>query len=373
VLATPEWRGRTGIESQVKSAPGSQFLSPERRLPNRDSRMQFLNRLKTSWPPESWRDVTIIVAVSGGADSVSLLCGLAELRDQQSPGKLVAAHFNHRLREASDSDAQFVQHLAKKVDVECEVGTAPKPLEQSGGDGVEAVARSARYDFLLKTAEKFGARYVATAHTADDQAETILHRVLRGTGLAGLAGIPRTRQLNDAVTLIRPLLEFSRNDVVEYLAARHQSFCLDESNEDPSYTRNRIRHALLPQLAAQYNPQVRKALLRLGQLAGEAQHVVEQRTGQLLEQSRRQKCANQVIIDCTTLRPESPHLICETLIQLWKDQSWPLQQMGMTEWNALANLVTQHSDLRGNERRLNLPGNIRAIRSDGYLELTRTL
>lgn len=332
--------------------------------------MQFLERLKTSWSPDSWRDVTVIVAVSGGADSVSLLCGLAELRDQDSPGKLVAAHFNHRLRAASDSDSQFVQHLAAKLNIDCEVGTATKPLDQIGKDGLEAAARAARYEFLLRTAKKFGARYVATAHTADDQAETILHRVLRGTGLAGLAGIPRIRALSEAAMLIRPLLEFSRADVVEYLASRHQSFCLDESNEDVSFTRNRIRHAMLPQLAAQYNPNVREALLRLGQLAGEAQQVIEQRANQLLVQSRRQQSANQVTIDCTTLRLEPPHLICEALIQLWKDQRWPLQQMGMAEWNALANLVAQSADLRGSERSLNLPGNIRAIRSDGELKLT---
>ncbi len=330
--------------------------------------MPFLDRLKISWPPEAWQELTVVIAVSGGADSVSLLCGLAELRGANAPGKLVAAHFNHRLRAAADDDAQFVQSLAKKLGLPVEIGVAAEPLAHSGGDGIEAAARSARYDFLLKTAEKFGARYLATAHTADDQAETILHRVIRGTGLAGLAGIPRARRLSIAVTLIRPLLGFSRADVVEYLASRQQTFCLDESNEDPSYTRNRIRHALLPQLAAQYNPNVREALLRLGQLAEDAQLIIEDRARELLQQAILSGSQNHIALNGAILYDEAPFLICEVLILLWKEQSWPLQQMGMAEWTALANLLTKP----GSETRsLNLPGKIHVQLSGCTLNLTR--
>jgi tRNA(Ile)-lysidine synthase len=329
--------------------------------------MQFLERLKSAWPPAGWQDVTVVVAVSGGADSVSLLCGLAELREQIAPGKIVAAHFNHRLRPASDNDAQFVEKLANELGIACEVGVAAEPLEQSGGDGVEAAARVARYDFLRQTAAKFGARYVATAHTADDQAETILHRVLRGTGLAGLAGIPRIRALSEAAMLIRPLLEFSRADVVEFLASRRQSFCLDESNEDVSFTRNRIRHALLPQLASQYNPNVRDALRRLGQLAEDAQLIIQDRARQLLLQAMLSGSQNHIALNGAVLSDEAPFLICEVLILLWKEQSWPLQQMGMAEWNAIANLITQPG---GEPRCLNLPGNIRATHAGCTLELT---
>lgn len=330
--------------------------------------MPFLDRLRQSWPPEAWQDVTVVVAVSGGADSVSLLCGLAAMRPENSPGKLVAAHFNHRLRATADDDARFVHDLTKKLGIQCEVGIAKELLQQGGGDGIEAAARSARYDFLLQTAEKVGARYVATAHTADDQAETILHRVIRGTGIAGLAGIPRSRVLSPAVSLIRPLLDFSRADVVEYLSSRQQSFCLDESNEDPSYTRNRIRHALLPQLAAQYNPNVREALLRLGQLAGEAQQVIEQQANELMEQAVQIKLENGVVVDCSRLRDVSPHLVCEMLIQVWKSQNWPLQQMGLDEWRVLAGEIARTDKQMSC---LNLPGNIRAERTSDELQLTR--
>lgn len=330
--------------------------------------MLFAHCLASSWPPDDWRDVTVVVAVSGGADSVSLLCGLHELRAENASGKLIVAHFNHRLRPAADDDARFVEQLAEQLDLICEVGVAEEPVKVSGGDGVEAEARSARYAFLLQTAQKYGARFVATAHTADDQAETVLHRVLRGTGIAGLAGIPRVRALSEAVTLIRPLLEFTRADVVEYLAARRQSFCLDESNEDPSYTRNRIRHALLPQLAAQYNPNVREALLRLGRLAGESQQVIEQAAQGLAKEVVRNESPNQVHVDCTNLASESTHLIREMLIAVWKHQAWPQQQMGLEEWDALAGMVQQSL---ADKQVQTLPGNIRAERHEEKLLLWR--
>lgn len=331
--------------------------------------MSFLTRLGESWPINDWGDLSVVVAVSGGADSVALLCGLHELRAKEASGGLIAAHFNHRLRAGAEHDAQFVQQICQRLGVRCAVGVAEESIKEGADDGVEAAARVARYGFLLKTAEQAGARYVATAHTADDQAETVLHRVLRGTGIAGLAGIPRARQLSEAVTLIRPLLDFTRGEVVEYLAARHQTYCIDESNEDPSYTRNRIRHALLPQLAAQYNPNVRAALVRLGQLAGEAQQVIDQRVAAVAQKAVQIDSADQVTVACKSLKKEPPYLIRELLIQIWKQQAWPLQQMGHAEWHALAELVAAKSSKHPSS--LNLPGNIRASKEADQLQLTR--
>ena len=122
-------------------------------------------------------------------------------------GRVIAAHCNHQLRPAeADADEAFVVDLCRRLGVACEVGRAA--LDPDGGDGVEAAAREARYRFLEETADRVGARYVVTAHTADDQAETILHRILRGTGVGGLGGMSRTRPLGQA-TLLRPLLTFA--------------------------------------------------------------------------------------------------------------------------------------------------------------------
>jgi tRNA(Ile)-lysidine synthase len=334
---------------------------------------QFLQRLQNAWPPNDWHDVTVAVAVSGGADSVSLLCGLAELREDPSAsaaGKLVVLHFNHKLRSAADDDEHFVRALAARLKLPCEVGhAADRAIRMEGNpDGLEAAAREVRYAFLLQTAERLGARYVATAHTADDQAETILHRILRGTGLAGLAGIPRIRALSPAVTLIRPLLDFNRSEVVQYLSDRQQNYRLDESNEDPSFTRNRIRHALLPQLAAQYNPSVREALLRLGKQAGDAQQVLESQAQQLTSRCADFESEREVTLDCDQLQSVPIHLLRELLVQIWKHQRWPQQQMGFAELDALAALLLNPDS---GPTSLNLPGNIRATKQADQLKLTR--
>ena len=219
-----------------------------------------------SWPKLgilfSWRDVTVMVAVSGGADSVALLLALRAIT-QQVAGQLVVAHFNHRLRGAeSDGDERFVRQLCQHAEIGCTVAHADGALA-STGDGVEAAARQQRYEFLRAAANHRGARYVVTAHTADDQAETVLHRVVRGTGLAGLSGIPISRRLSEMTTIIRPLLSARRSAVLAYLHDRQQPFREDSSNELVVFTRNRIRHQLLPLLEQQFNPQVVPSLLHL--------------------------------------------------------------------------------------------------------------
>ena len=156
---------------------------------------EFERSVARAWEPGLWCDTTVLVAVSGGADSVALLLALWGVSAQGS-GKLMVAHFNHRLRGAdSDADEQFVDSLGRRLGLTVEMGRARQPITP-GGDGIEAGARDQRYQFLREVADRAGARYVVTAHTANDQAETLLHRIVRGTGVAGLAGIPFTRTLS---------------------------------------------------------------------------------------------------------------------------------------------------------------------------------
>src|SRR5262245_22639104 len=188
----------------------------------------FLANLAAAWPPANWQDVTVLVAVSGGADSAALLRGLVEIR-AAGEGRLIAAHFNHKLRGAeSDADQAFVEQLGRELGVKVVAGRRAG----EGGLATEESLREARYEFLTSISGVYGARYVATAHTADDQVETVLLNVLRGTGLAGLAGIPRIRQLAEATTLIRPLLDVTRADVLEFLAGLKQPFREDASNRN---------------------------------------------------------------------------------------------------------------------------------------------
>ena len=167
------------------------------------------------------------------------------------------------------------EQLARQLGLACEVADGRR---RSGGwhrgQGIEATARRARYAVLEEMAGRSGARFVVTAHTADDQAETILHRILRGTGLRGLGGMARSRRLGPA-TLLRPLLGIGRAELAAYLRDRRQAFRTDASNRDLRFARNRIRNELLPLLLAHYNPAVVDALLRLGELAGESQSLID--------------------------------------------------------------------------------------------------
>jgi tRNA(Ile)-lysidine synthase len=327
---------------------------------------RFTRQLAAAWPPERWHDLTVLVAVSGGADSAALLRGLAEIR-LAGPGRLVGAHFNHGLRGAeSDADEQSVVELCRSLGLECEVGRAEAPLVAAGSDGLEAAARQARYAFLQAAAERIGARYVVTAHTADDQAETILHRIVRGAGLAGLAGIPRHRRLGPAVTLLRPMLGLRRSDVMAYLAEIGQPYREDATNLDAAYTRNRIRQELLPQLARQYNPQVVEALLRLGRLAGEAQSVISAQVHVLLPKCVRREAPDRLSIDCRALGAEPRAIVRELLVAAWRGQGWGEQSMGFDHWERLAELA-----LSSEPASLTLPGAVQATRRGDALSLVQ--
>ena len=221
-----------------------------------------------------------LLAVSGGPDSTALCAAMIELATSGAlPLALGAAHFDHGMRTASARDAEWVAAFAQRQGLAFigERGDVPR-LRKERHLSLEEAAREARMEFLERAAVDWGAGFVATGHTLDDQAETVLFRILRGTGLAGLAGIPLSRSISEAspdVRLVRPMLGVSRREVIEYLSSRGLDYLTDETNFDTAgQTRARIRHELLPALAAGFNPNVRDALVRLGGRAAEAEAVI---------------------------------------------------------------------------------------------------
>jgi tRNA(Ile)-lysidine synthase len=204
----------------------------------------------------------VTVAVSGGPDSVCLLEVLRELAPRFEI-KLSVAHFNHKLRgSASDEDERFVAKLAARCGLRCYCASANVARSK---DNLEQAARRARRAFFAELIRKGYTDRVALGHTRDDQAETVLFRLLRGSGLAGLAGIyPVT-----ADGYIRPFLEITRAEVEEFLRSRGIEWREDATNRDPRFARNRIRGSLLPQLAREWNPHIADALAHLADLAHE--------------------------------------------------------------------------------------------------------
>jgi tRNA(Ile)-lysidine synthase len=200
---------------------------------------------------------TVLVAVSGGADSVALLHFLVELAPAWRL-QLHVLHVDHQLRPDSPADADFVRVFGARLGVPVDVVTVM--VDPRGS--VEAGAREARYAALEAAAARLGAHRIAVGHTADDQAETVLMRLLEGAGVRGLAGIPPVRG-----RIIRPLIDMHRAALETALGAAGVSWVEDPTNRDPKFLRNRIRHELLPLLADSYNPGIAAALTRVSALA----------------------------------------------------------------------------------------------------------
>ncbi len=181
---------------------------------------------------------------------------------------VIVAHLNHQLRDTAVRDADFVRMLAERYSLECISGKIDVrgSIEESG-EGVEEAARNARYKFLFRIAEEKKAAAVLTAHQADDQVETILLNILRGSGLKGLAGMQpcSISAYHAEIPLIRPLLDCSREEILEYCSQENLGYMTDETNVDTTYRRNSIRLELIPNLQT-YNPQIKKTLLRMGKI-----------------------------------------------------------------------------------------------------------
>jgi tRNA(Ile)-lysidine synthase len=213
-----------------------------------------------------------VVGVSGGPDSTLLLHALCDLSERRDLGwQLHVAHLHHGMRgKEADEDAQFVTNLAKRLQLPVTVERVDVPAEAGErGGSTEEVARERRYEFLERVALQTGSELVAVGHHADDDAETILHRICRGTGLRGLAGMSAVRvtQPGSRVRLVRPLLYQDRATIEELCRERSIEYRTDRTNLTGDYTRGRIRNVVLPMLREQLNPNVSDALLRLAEQA----------------------------------------------------------------------------------------------------------
>jgi len=254
---------------------------------------QLLQIISDTIREEHWPSLgeSLIVGMSGGPDSVALAHLVHDLNEIEKRGwNIHLAHLNHHLRgEHSGSDASFVQKLAHKqgwgITVE---NAAIADCASENGLSLEEAARNARYLFFERVLEKTGGTVVATAHHANDHAETILHRIIRGTGLRGLAGIPVCRSLNgdSNYRVIRPMLSVSRTQILVYLLERDIDFCIDHTNEGTDFTRNRIRNELIPHLQSNYNPAARQALIKLAEQTGWMNELLQETTEDAFNQSR---------------------------------------------------------------------------------------
>ncbi|MCA9237461.1 MAG: tRNA lysidine(34) synthetase TilS [Planctomycetales bacterium] len=335
----------------------------------------YLEQLARGWPPQRWRDVNVLVAVSGGADSVALLRGLLQLKQTAGgAGALLAAHVNHQLRGAeSQRQQRWVADLAEGLKTPLVVESCEVSARAAAeGDGVEAAARAERYDALARMAGAAGARYVAVGHTRDDQAETVVMRLLRGAGLRGLGGMRHARPLTDGVALVRPLLDIPRADVERHLAAIGQPWVHDDSNDELRFTRNHVRHEVLPALRSACHGDLNALLAELAGDAQGASDAVEAAARAALETCRSDPPAASApgtMIFClylAALATCAPLVRTEALRLAWREAGLPEQAMTRRHWEDLAALVE-----RPGAAPINLPGNLRANVAGGLLIMER--
>lgn len=301
---------------------------------------------------------TVVVAVSGGADSVALLDLLATLGEWRL--RLVVAHLNHCLRGAeSDGDASFVRELAARYGLPVEVGTANvRELSRRQRLSLEEAGRVARYAFLDEVALRHGAAAVALAHHADDQAETVLLRLIRGAAGTGLCGMSAK---SAGGRYIRPLLSCTRVEIEAYLTARGLVWRVDSSNADLNFLRNRIRHELLPVLAA-YNPAIGDRLAATAAALAEDEALLAVMTDQAFD--RHNICdKGEAVLALDGLRQETKGLRLRLYRRAIAAVKGDLARIGFRHLEHIDRLVFASRS----QAALSLPDGVRVARSYGKL------
>ena len=338
---------------------------------------EFIEKqIQSVWPVERWRDTTTIVAVSGGADSVALLHAMARLRPSASQARLVVAHVDHGVRgPASAADAQFVEREAQKLSLPFYLGSGS---HEPGAEAApsESSLRELRYRCLREAAQTHGARYLVTGHTLDDQIETVLFRIFRGTGLRGLTGIPTFRKLSDELTLVRPMLAVSRAQTHAYVKKLGRNHQVDASNDDSRYTRNFLRNELLP-LARKKFPDIDQAIARLTEAAQDHQNSMPQLVAvasESISTIENRDGSTELQIDCHSMAAFPAPVIIDTLIDRWDLLGWPRGDINRATWNQVAQLINSSGlsiSSDGQRQIINLPGNLRAQRKANLLTIAQ--
>ncbi|MGQ9606551.1 MAG: tRNA lysidine(34) synthetase TilS [Thermogutta sp.] len=331
-------------------------------------------KFEQAFPPDEWAGRRMILAVSGGPDSMALLRLTADAASLGDRRRILVVHINHHLRGVeSEEDARFTHDAAQRHGFACQIVDCPLPPRESRHGSLEEAARKRRYAALLQEAESWGARYVLTGHTADDQAETVLFRLVRGSGLRGLAGIPRVRSFGPTA-LTRPLLSFFRKEILAYLESLGQDYRRDRTNRDPQFRRNAIRHAVLPLLQAQVSRAATTQINRLADLARECDDFVQSQVAAVWPRIIAEAVGDSLRLRVTELRTLHPFLIKEVIRAAWRQQGWPLREMGYQRWTQLLEMVNEaHLRSTKNSPICYFPGNIQAQREGDDLVLRPAL
>ncbi len=317
------------------------------------------------------RGETVVVAVSGGPDSMALLDLLVRVRNEWRL-TLHVAHLHHGLRGAlADADETFVRNVCRRLKLECVVERVSVSTVAEERDlSEETAARQARYEFLEVTARRAKAGAIAVGHTRDDQAETVLMRLLRGAGTEGLCGIRPVRLLG-GLRLVRPLLGVWRREIERYLRLRRRSWREDASNRDEKYLRNRIRHALLPALEREYQPKIREILSQTAECLQADYAFIEgwgeRRWRRLGDVAPDKGMPDRVVLDARLLSDEPPAMQRYLLRRAVEYLAGDLRRVTYQHWLELEQLL----QARPGGSIVDLPHRLRAVKRSGAICVER--
>lgn len=305
----------------------------------------------------------VIVGVSGGPDSMALLYALNQIKEKYNL-VLKVAHLNHGFRgEEAQREAQFVEEMAQKLELPFEVKAFDVPAyKKKSSLSSQEAARVIRYQFLEDVRKNFNAKKIALGHNANDQAETLMMWLLRGTGVKGLSGIPPVREGG----IIRPLIETTREEIEVYLKEREIPFVIDSSNQKTDYLRNRLRHELLPLLEEHYNPQLVKSLVQTASILRREDEYLENIAKDLLKEIVVSKDSRSVVIDSKGLLALPSVIQMRCVRGVLEQVKGDLRRISSTHIYDIIKIVSNDKP----HRVLKLPEGIRVEKSYNHLTVT---
>ena len=308
----------------------------------------------------------VVVGVSGGPDSMALLSVLHQMQEKYN-FQLVVAHLNHGFRgKEAARDAQFVQERAQGFGLACEVKTVDVPsFKKRSTLSSQEAARLVRYQFLEDVRMRFHASKIALGHTADDQAETLMMWLLRGTGLKGLGGMPPVR----GGIIIRPLIETTREEIETYLEEKSIPFVLDSSNQNADYVRNKLREQLFPVLKEHYNPQLVKRLAQTAEIVRIDNEYLDNKAQVMLEDIIISRDSRSAVIDRAGLVALPVALQLRCLRSVLEQVKGNLRRISSTHLKTILRIVANDKPYKV----LQLPDGIRVEKSYQQLKLTLEL
>lgn len=280
---------------------------------------------------------SLLLAISGGPDSLSMFYIFKELKNEYKLN-LGIAHFHHGIREEADEDLEFVRRLADegKFPFYWAKEDIPK-IASEKGLSLEEAAREERYKFLVNVAKSNNYNKIAVGHNKDDQIETFLHRLIRGAGLKGLTGIPPLGE-REGIVIIRPLIECSREEIESYIKVLGVKPRIDRSNFDLGFTRNKIRHQLIPYLMKEFNPNVKEVLFNTVENISLAYSFVEEQTWEGFKRCMK-KGPSCVMIKRKRFRRIHPYLKRELIRRAIEEVKGDLRRFEYAHWKEIEELI----------------------------------